>query len=353
MSALTEERHRELESSAAVERDSRQALQAAVRSYSQFAATVADGDLTVTVTAVGSDELQGLSESLNRMVGGLAEISGEIQSGVGEIGTSTGEILASVSRHTESAGQQSAAISQTSATVNALRAAADEMAQQARDVAEGATASVRVSDESDAAVAAIAAAMADIRQCVDGIARDILMLSERTQQIGAITHTVNDLADRSKLLALNASIEAARAGQHGAGFAVVADHVRGLADQSQDAVAQVETILDDVKQATDAAVHASQRGTEVVEHGLTLTGRAGDGIRSLADTIRQASQSAEQIAVAAQQQSIGMDEIARAIGHIDDETGQFLDGAHQSQHAAETLNDLSAKLAALTHRYRI
>jgi methyl-accepting chemotaxis protein len=353
MSEMTDERHRELETSAAVERDSRQALQAAVRNYSRFAATVADGDLTATVSADGSEELQGLSESLNSMVGGLAEISSEIQGGVQEIGASTEEILISVNRHTESAGLQSAAISQTSATVNELRVAADAMAQKARDVAQGARDSVQVSDAGTEAVAAISNSMQEIRARVDGIAQDILTLSQRTQQIGAITNTVNELADRSKLLALNASIEAARAGEHGRGFAVVSDQVRGLAEQSKEAVAQVEAILTDVKDATSAAVRASNEGTKVVEEGLALAESAGDGIRSLADVIREASRSAEEIAASAHDQSVGMDEIAGAMGSIDQGTAQFLEGANQSQVAAGTLNELSAKLAALVERYRV
>ena len=136
---------------------------------------------------------------------------------------------------------------------------------------------------------AIASAMEEIRGRVDAIARDIVTLSERTQQIGEITATMNGLADRSNLLALNASIEAARAGEHGKGFAVVADEVRKLAEQSKAATAQVESILGDVQTATSAAVAASQDGTRVVEDGLELTGRAGEGIRSLSDTIRRRS----------------------------------------------------------------
>jgi methyl-accepting chemotaxis protein len=353
LNQLTEDRHQELRSSAEAERESRRVLQDAVEGYSRFASRVADGDLTATVTTVSGAELQGLSESLNSMVSGLAEISSEIQGGVQEIGASTEEILMSVSRHTASASQQSAAISETSATVNELRSAADDTAQRAREVARQASESVHVSDEGTQAVGAIADAMEEIRTRVDGIASEILTLSSRTQQIGAITQTVNELADRSKLLALNASIEAARAGEHGKGFAVVADQVRGLAEQSKAATAQVETILADVQEATNAAVHASEQGTKVVDQGLQLTVRAGEGISSLTDTIRTASHAAEQIAASAHQQSVGMDQIANAMSDIDAGTGQFLDGAQQSQRAAENLNELSAKLAALTERYRV
>jgi methyl-accepting chemotaxis protein len=351
--ALTDERHRQLTDSAQHERESHAALQSAVRDYSEFAARVADGDLRATVQANGTEDLSGLSESLNSMVGGLAEISGHIQAGVQDIGASTAEILASVSRHTESAGLQSAAIQQTSSTVNELRLAAEDTAQMASEVADRANNSLQVSGEATDAVAAITTAMEEIRERVDAMARDIVVLSERTKQIGEITATVNGLADKSKLLALNASIEAARAGEHGKGFAVVAEEVTKLAEQSKQATAQVEAILADVEAATSAAVRASHEGTKVVELGLELTERAGQGIRSLSETIHGAFGAAEQIAASAHQQSVGIEQIAQAMNHVNDGTSQFLEGAHASQMAAETLNDLSAQLTAVTERYRV
>ena len=350
---LTDERHRQLADSAELERASRESLQNAVRDYSQFAARVADGDLRATVTADGSQDLRGLSDSLNSMVGGLAQISGHIQAGVQDIGDSTADILASVSRHTESASLQSAAINQTSSTVNELRVAAEDTAQLASEVADRANDSLQVSGGATTAVTAIASAMQEIRERVDAIARDIVTLSERTQQIGEITATVNGLADRSKLLALNASIEAARAGEHGRGFAVVAEEVTKLAEQSKDATAQVEAILSDVQTATSAAVMASQEGTKVVEHGLELTDRAGEGIRSLSGTIQASCDAAQQIAASAHQQSVGIEQIAQAMTHVNDGTTQFVEGAHQSQMAAEKLNELAGQLAAVTERYRV
>ncbi len=353
LNALTEERHRQLADSAQLERDSREALQAAVRSYSEFASRVADGDLRASVNAGGSDDLHGLSQSLNSMVEGLAQISSHIQAGAQDIGVSTAEILASVNRHSESASLQSAAITQTSSTVNELRLAAEDTAQMASEVADRASESLQVSGEATSAVAAITTAMEEIRERVDAIARDIVTLSDRTQQIGEITATVNGLADKSKLLALNASIEAARAGEHGKGFAVVAEEVTKLAEQSKAATAQVEAILGDVQAATSAAVLASQEGTTVVERGLELTERAGEGIRSLSDTIQESFGAAQQIAASAHQQSVGIEQIAQAMNHVDEGTSQFLEGAHQSQMAAEKLNELSSQLAAVTERYRV
>src|SRR5579872_5626466 len=353
LNALNQERQDELAEAAEAERRSREALQATVRQYSDFASRVADGDLTATVAAAGSEELSELAGSLNRMVEGLAEISSEIQIGVSNMGLSTSEILAVVSQHTESANHQSAAIQQTSCTVDELRHAADITATKAEEVAERARASLVVSDEGTIAVAAIAAAMEDIRDRVDGIAQGIATLSECSQQIGEITATVNGLADRSNLLALNASIEAARAGEHGRGFAVVADQVRSLAEQSKEATAQVETILHDIQLATQAAVQASQQGTEVVAQGIELAGQAGQGIASLTDTIRAASDAAAEIAASVQQQSASMVQIAAAMQEINAGTSHFVEGAEQSQRAAKDLNDLSGKLSSLTERYRV
>jgi Methyl-accepting chemotaxis protein (MCP) signalling domain len=233
----------------------------------------------------------------------------------------------------DGASQQSASLRETTRTMDEVRIAVNDTAEKAGNVAERARDSVRVSDEGARAVATIADAMAEIRERVAATANDILTLSERTQQIGDITRTVKQLAERSKLLALNASIEAARAGEHGKSFNVVALEVRTLSERSEEATAQVEKVLGEIRDATSAAVTASNEGTKVVEHGLELTHLAGDVIRSLTDTIREASQAAQDIAASAQQESVGIDQIANSMSHVN--------------RAAEDLNELSSRLASL------
>ena len=163
------------------------------------------------------------------------------------------------------------------------------------------------------AVEEIIQGMNEIRETVEAIAGDIQALSNQTEQIGAITSAVNDIADQSNLLALNATIEAARAGEQGKGFAVVADEVRNLAEQSKQATAQVQTILEDIDKATRAAVNGAHRGTEVVAEGSERAQRAGEIISELAETTRMSAQAAEQIAASAVQQHTGMDQIAQAV----------------------------------------
>jgi methyl-accepting chemotaxis protein len=342
-----------LVAAAEAERDSSASLQAAVGEYSAFATRVAAGDLTVEVAANGSQQLRALSENLNGMASGLAELSGQVRDGAAQIGSGTSEILAAVSQHTATASEQSAAISETSSTVQEVRAASEQTARKAKDVADSAQASVEVSERGTEAVEAIARAMEQIRERVEAIARDILALSGQSQQIGEIVATVNDLADQSNILALNASIEAAKAGEHGKGFAVVASEVRNLAEQSKQATGQVRAILGDIQQATTGAVLATEQGTKVVEEGQTLASRAGEVIRSQAGTIRQAAHAAQQIAASAHEQSVGMDQVARAMKDLAESTVQFVAGARQSELAAEDLNRLAQQLTSVTERYKV
>jgi methyl-accepting chemotaxis protein len=335
------------------ERETKQALEAAVAEYSAFATQVARGDLTGRVSANGAADLRTLSENLNGMVTGLSELSSRVREGAQSISSSTSEILAAVSQHTVSASQQSAAINETSTTMEELRTAAEQTARKAKEVAEQAQASARVSEEGTEAVDAITRAMEETRDRVGAMAKDILLLSEQSQQIGEITATVNDLADQSNILALNASIEAAKAGEHGKGFAVVAAEVRNLAEQSKQATDQVRAILGDIQKATTSAVLATERGTKVVEESLGLTHRAGDGIRSLAGTIQDAALAAQQISASVHEQSVGMDQITQAVKDMSASTTQFVAGAQQSQDAAEDLNNLSRQLASLTERYQV
>jgi methyl-accepting chemotaxis protein len=324
-----------------------------IKGYAGFAGKVAEGDLTVRADAKGQDELADLGGHLNEMVEGLADMSGRVLEGAQTISSSASEILASVNQQTAGANQQSAAINQTTTATEEIRATAEQAAQKAAEVASQAQDAVRVSTEGAEAVEAIVQGMGDIRDKVEQIAGDVQALSEQTAQIGEITNAVNDLADQSNLLALNATIEAARAGEQGKGFAVVADEVRNLAEQSKQATAQVQAILEEIERATHAAVSAAQQGTEVVEHGTELAERAGEIIAQLAETSGVAAQSAEQISASVQQQNTGMDQIAQGMQETSQATGEFVSGVQQAQAAAEGLSSVANELEQLAGQYRV
>ena len=342
-----------LQETVEAEREVRQSLQNAVDDYSEFASKVALGDLSVRLSSNGESDLSTLTDNLNGMVASLGELSGRVREGSRSIASAAAEILATVSQHTAGATQQSAAINETSTTVDEIRAAAEQVAGKARDVADLSESSAQASEIGRESVEAITEGMRDIRRRVEAIAQDILSLSEQTQQIGQITATVDDLADQSNLLALNATIEAAKAGEQGRGFAVVADEVRNLAEQSKQASSRVRSLLGDIQRATDAAVLATEQGTNVVDTGVELVRRAGDVIGELSSAVNGATQASRQIRASAHEQSVGMDQIAQAMTDISQATTQFVTGAQQSQIAAEELNALAQQLQSLTEKYSI
>jgi len=324
-----------------------------IRRYSEFTTEVAGGDLTSRVEVSGTDELAQLGGNLNTMVENLASMSGQVRDGAEAITSSASEILATVNQQTAGASQQSAAISQTTTATEEIRATSEQAANKAEEVAIRAQESVRQGDQGAEAVHAIVEGMAEIRERVEGIASDVQALSDRTAQIGEITDAVNDIAAQSTLLALNAPIEAARAGEQGKGFAVVADQVRNLAEQSKEATAQVQSILEEIDGATRAAVRAAEDGTSVVEAGAQLAAQAGEIIAQLTQSIRESAQSAEQIVASAKEQSAGMDQITVGMREATTAAVEFAASAEESQRTAEALNTVAAELEKLAGAYKV
>jgi PAS domain S-box-containing protein len=203
-----------------------------------------------------------------------------------------------------------AMVQHATATVSEIQATVTQTAERAGSVAEMARHSVDVSQQGQQAVANSIEGMQLIRQRVESIADNILALSENTQKIGEIIASVNDVAEQSKLLALNASIEASRAGEEGRGFSVVAQEMRNLAEQSREATVHVRAILNEIQQATNSAVMATEEGAKGVDLGQSLIDQAGQTIQDLAAVIQDAAQAASEIAASTRQQSSGVEQLS-------------------------------------------
>ncbi|MEO8613141.1 MAG: methyl-accepting chemotaxis protein [Chloroflexota bacterium] len=319
--------------------------------YVQTLEQVVRGDLRqrldVSTLSAKTDEermLVRLGDAVNRMLDRLQDVVTEISDALQRIDKDTGEILTATSRQISMANEQDAVVTETTATVNEVRATVTETAERAQSVAETAQISVDISRTGSEAVSQTISGMELIRRRVEDIADNILVLSEHTQQIGEIIATVNNLADQSRMLALNASVEAARAGEEGKGFGVVALEVRNLADQNRDATVQVREILGEIQRATNAAVMVTEEGSKGVDHGQDLVNRAGGSIRDLSHAIEEAALAAMQIAASTRQQTIGMDQLTQAMRTIKHATTETLSTTMQVKASVQNLRDVANRV---------
>lgn len=325
-----------------------------LREISRVAERVASGDLTVTAPSdTRADEVGTLAQTFRRMVENLREMNREIREVVTVLASSASEILAATAQVASGAAETATAVSETTITVEEVKQTAQVSSQKAKYVSESAQKAAQVSQAGKKAVDDTIEGMSRIREQMESIAESTVRLSEQSQAIGEIIATVNDLAEQSNLLAVNAAIEAAKAGEQGKGFAVVAQEVKSLAEQSKQATAQVRTILNDIQKATSAAVMATEQGSKAVAAGVKQSAEAGESIRVLAESIVEAAQAATQIAASNQQQLIGMDQVALAMENIKLASTQNVAGTKQTETAAGSIHELGQKLKQLVERYKV
>jgi methyl-accepting chemotaxis protein len=325
-----------------------------LREISGAAAKIAAGDLTIKVLANHRhDEVGALTNTFSHMLEGLQETNREIAQGVNVLSSSTAQISASTSELAASATETATAVTETTTTVEEIRQTAQVASDKARHVAESAQRVMQISQSGRSATTETAQGMQRIREQMDSIAESMVRLSEQSTAIGEIIATVDDLSRQSNLLAVNAAIEAAKAGEQGKGFSVVAQEVKSLADQSKQATMQVRTILNDIQKATGAAVMATEQGSKAVEVGVLQSAQAGESIVSLADSVTDAAQAATQIAASSQQQLVGMDQVVQAMESIKQASLQNVEGAQQLETAARNLTELGQRLKQQVERYKV
>ncbi len=312
---------------------------------------IAAGDLRVGVKPLSEQDLFG--RAFARMIDNLKSTTAELTEGVNVLAAAASEILTSTTQVASGVAETATAISQTTATVEEVKQAGLLSSQKAKHVADSAQKANEVTQGGIQAVTAAIDGMNRVQDQVASVAQSIVTLSEQSQAIGEIIATVNDLAEQSNLLAVNASIEAAKAGEQGKGFTVVAQEIRSLAEQSKQATVQVRQILNDIQKATGAAVIATEQGTKTVEVGMRQSQEAGESIRLLGATVSEASQAAVQIAASSQQQLAGMDQVALAMENIKTASTQNVSSTRQTETAAQNLHELGQKIKLLVERYQV
>jgi methyl-accepting chemotaxis protein len=317
----------------------------------RVAEQISDGDLTVEVKPKSDKDV--LGKAFAAMVEKLRRIIGEMQESSSILFSSAQQFVAATTQVASAAAETAAAVAETTTTVEEVKQTAQLATQKAKFVSESAQSATQVSESGRKSAADSIEAMKQIREQMESIADSIVRLSEQGQAIGEIMLSVNDLAEQSNLLAVNASIEAAKAGEQGKGFAVVAQEVRNLAEQSKQATIQVRSILNDIQKATNAAVMVTEQGSKAVEAGVKQSVQAGESVQKLGESISEAAQAATQIAASSQQQMVGMDQVAQAMESIKTASTQNLASTKQTEVAAKNIQELGRKLTELVALYKV
>jgi len=333
-------------------------LQATVRRYISYMAEVGQGRLSARLPldeeGRGSDDpLIFLGRQLNETTESLHRMVSQTRGAAQGLSEAAADILAVNTQQAININEQSAAIVQTVNIVDEVKIIAEQGTRRAQEVATAAQHTVEVSQSGRHAVQNTFESMAKIKERAEGVAQNIVMLTEKIQEIGTIIATVNEIAAHSNIVALNASIEAARAGVHGAGFGVVAVEVRHLAEQSRQATAQVRTILSEIQNAASTTVEATADGIREIDRGVALTAEAQRAIEQLSRVIEESAQAALQMVAGGQQQTTGIEQIASAMQQINQAAMQSLQGMRQAEQAAQRLHALARRLNETVEQYRL
>lgn len=260
------------------------------------------------------------------------------------LGDSSKGILEATASQSVAAQEQATSVTEITTTLGELRQTSAQALERAEEVVLVSERSIETSASGSEAVEAAIQGMREIRSQVDAIAEKILMLSEQSQQIGEIIASVNEIAEQSKLVAFNASIEAGRAGEHGKGFAVVATEIRSLADQSKQATGQVRQLLSEIQSAINSAVVATEEGSKRAEAGTQLANRSGQTIHELAQSIEESANAARLIANASRQQAAGIEQASDAMSQINDAMNNAVAALQQTEEKTRALGRMTVDM---------
>ncbi|MEG5038571.1 MULTISPECIES: CHASE3 domain-containing protein [unclassified Microcoleus] len=263
------------------------------------------------------------------------------------IASSSTEIAATVEQQERTAAQQSSSVNQTTITMDELGAASQQSAQQAQAGAESARQALKSTEKGTLAVEQTLESMIILKENVGAIAAQILQLSEQTHQIGNISTDVTDLANQTNMLALNASVEAVRAGENAKGFTVIATEIRKLADQSKKSAEKINRLVDDIKNAINSTVTVTKEGTRTVELGTKISQETAAAFSEIANAVNNVVLNNQQISLTAQQQAVAIQQVVDAMNSLNLSAKETASGITQTKVGTQQLNDAAQNLNSI------
>jgi methyl-accepting chemotaxis protein len=315
---------------------------------------IAEGELTGTeLQATTADETAELTGAINRMQANLKELIGAIGRNAEAVASASEEMSSAATQSAEGATTQTDQAHQVATAMQEMASTVLQVSENSNKAAEGARNAVKTAKEGGAIVDAALTSMRSIAGSVQTTAEKIQELGKSSDQIGKIIGVIDEIADQTNLLALNAAIEAARAGEQGRGFAVVADEVRKLAERTTKATREIAQMIETVQTGTRHAVENMQAGTRTVEEGVETTAKAGQSLQEIIHAADQVGDMVTQIATTATEQSSTTDEVNRNVEQIARLTRESAAAAQQSAKACQDLSNLALDLQQLVNRFHL
>ena len=315
---------------------------------------IAANDLTGSPLSVRSnDELGDLTTSMNTMSESLRRMIAELTNSAQEVAAASTQIAASSEEISAGLNQQQSQVTQISSAAEEMSAAAADIARKAADANTEADAAGNAAESGASTVEGTVAGMRRIADAVNATGTSVHELGKRGEQIGQIINVISDIADQTNLLALNAAIEAARAGEHGRGFAVVADEVRKLAERTVKATEEVSSSIKAIQDETTQAVSRMQACTGEVDSGVNAANEAGQSLRGIVSKAQAVGAGIRSIAAAAEEQSAATEQVTRSVESIVSMSQQAAAGASQAAGAASQLSLKAEGLREMVARFKI
>lgn len=318
-----------------------------------IAERVANGDLRLDQAVERRDELGQLQASMQRMTGNLRELIGGIGEGVTQIASAAEELSAVTEQTSSGVNNQKVETDQVATAMNQMAATVHEVARNAEQASEAALMADQQAREGDRVVGEAIAQIERLAREVDNSTEAMTQLKSESSKIGSVLDVIKSVAQQTNLLALNAAIEAARAGEAGRGFAVVADEVRSLAQRTQKSTEEIEELIAGLQQGTQqvASVMDSSRG--LTDSSVELTRRAGDSLHTITSTVSSIQAMNQQIATAAEQQSAVAEEINRSVMNVRDISDQTSAASEETAASSVELARLGTHLQGLVGKFRL
>ncbi|MDD5284307.1 MAG: methyl-accepting chemotaxis protein [Desulfuromonadaceae bacterium] len=304
-------------------------------------------------TTISADEVQRLSHGIYYMAIALKSLIEKINTSSQDVSSAAEQVNSTALRIATGAEEVAAQATTVATAGEEMSATSGNIAQNCQMAADGAQLATQSAQNGALVVEATIVVMSQIADKVQESAKTVESLGARSEQIGAIIGTIEDIADQTNLLALNAAIEAARAGEQGRGFAVVADEVRALAERTTRATKEIGEMIKAIQQETKGAVIAMEQGVQQVEAGTMEAAKSGVALHDILEQIKAVAMQVNQIATAAEEQTATTIEISRNMTRITEVVRDTVSGAHESAGAATHLNGNAEELQRLVRQFRL